>query len=152
MIVTYEPVEIQEIIGRGSRHQENCITLEESIDRIYLKSTKENRKNTIVHGKFLGIVGQDLSDSFLGFHSGCAGLFGSVVLWVTFAIYLFLICAKNKNPNDSKSSQLNVVIFRFYFIHLRYFSCIDSSAMISNSLEVSNFNWLFLKLNRFIRN
>ena len=35
----------------------------------------------------------------------------------------------------------------FAFIHLRY-----SSKTIRNSPKVSNFNWLFLKLNRFICN
>ena len=95
MIVTYEPVEIQEIIGRGSRHQENCITLEESIDRIYLKSTKENRKNTIVHGKFLGIVGQDLSDSFLWFSLGLRWLVRvGCTLGYLCNLFIFNLCQK----------------------------------------------------------
>ena len=66
-----------------------------------------------VPGKFLGIVGQD--------------------------------------PSDSKSDWLQVDIFRFCFHSFDVYS-IDSSKMIGNPPEVSNFNWLFLKLNRFICN
>jgi len=48
--------------------------------------------------------------------------------------------------SDSKSS-------RFCFHSFEVYSSIDSSNMIGNSPEVSNFNqWLFLKLNRFICN
>ena len=66
-----------------------------------------------VPGKFLGIVGQD--------------------------------------PSDSKSNRLHVDIFRFCFHSFEVYS-IDSSKMIGNSPEVSNFNRLNLKLNRFICN
>ena len=58
----------------------------------------------------------------------------------------------SQDPHDSKSSRLHVDIFRFcFFIYLVY-SSIDSSKMMGHSPEVSNFNWLFLKLNRFICN
>jgi hypothetical protein len=67
-----------------------------------------------VPGKFLGIVGQD--------------------------------------PSDSKSIRLHVDIFRFCFHSFEAYSSIDSSKMIGESPEVSNFNWSFLKLNRFICN
>ena len=40
----------------------------------------------------------------------------------------------------------------FAIIHARYIPSIDSSNMIGNSPEFSNFNRLFLKLNRFICN
>ena len=39
-----------------------------------------------------------------------------------------------------------------FFVYSFEVYSIDSSKMIGNSLEVSNFNRLFLKLNRFIRN
>ena len=64
-------------------------------------------------GKFLGIVGQD--------------------------------------PSDSKSTRLHVDIFWFCFHSFKVYF-VDSSKMIGNSPEVSNFNRLFLKLNRFISN
>ena len=44
------------------------------------------------------------------------------------------------------------IIIRFCFHSFEVYSCIDSSKMIGNSPEVSNFNGLFLKLNRFICN
>jgi hypothetical protein len=56
-----------------------------------------------------------------------------------------------QNPSDSKSNRLHVDIFRFCFDSFEVHS-IDSSKMIGNSPEVSNFNRLFLKLNRFIYN
>ena len=56
-----------------------------------------------------------------------------------------------QDPGDSKSNRLHVDIFRFCFHSFEVYS-IDSSKMIGNSPEVSNFNRLFLKLNRFICN
>ena len=50
-----------------------------------------------------------------------------------------------QDPSDIKSNRLHVAIFWFCFIHLRYLT-IDSYP------EISNFNQLFLKLNRFICN
>jgi len=47
-----------------------------------------------------------------------------------------------QDPSDSKSTRLHVDIFRCCFIHLRYL-LIDSSKMIGDSPEVSDFNWLF---------
>ena len=43
-------------------------------------------------------------------------------------------------------------IFRICFHSFEVYSSIDSSKMIGNSPEVSNFNRLFPKLHRFIRN
>ena len=58
-----------------------------------------------------------------------------------------------QGPRDSKSSRLHVeVIFRFCFHSFEVYCCVDSSRMIGNSLKVSNFNRLFLKLHRFICN
>ena len=57
----------------------------------------------------------------------------------------------NQDPSDSKSNRLHVVIFWFWFHSFEVYS-IDSSKMIGNPPKVSNFNWLFLKLNRFICN
>ena len=54
-----------------------------------------------------------------------------------------------QDPSDSKSNQLHVDIFWFCFNSFEVYS-IDSSKMIGNSLEISNFNLLFLKLNWFI--
>ena len=56
-----------------------------------------------------------------------------------------------QDPSDSKSSRFHVDIFRFCFHSFEAYS-IDSSKMIGNSHEFSNFNWLFLKLNWFICN
>ena len=51
-------------------------------------------------------------------------------------------CLKKREKKD---------IFRFFFIHLRFFLfSFFSSKMIGNCLEISNFNWLFLELGRFI--
>ena len=57
----------------------------------------------------------------------------------------------DKDPSDSKSNRLHVDIFRFCFHSFEVYS-IDSSKMIGNSPEVSNFNrlLLFLNLNRLI--
>jgi hypothetical protein len=71
--------------------------------------TCELDQSRSVPGKFLGIVGQD--------------------------------------PSDSKSSWLHVDILRFCFYSFEAYS-IDSSQMIGNSPKTSNFNRLFLKLNR----
>ena len=59
-----------------------------------------------------------------------------------------------QDPSDSKSNRLHIDIFRCCFHSFESFEVcsIDSSKMISNSPEVSNFNQLFLKLNRFICN
>ena len=64
-------------------------------------------------GKFLGIVGQD--------------------------------------PSDSKSNWLHVHHLPVLLYSLEVYS-IHSSKMICDSPEVSNFDWLFLKLNWFICN
>ena len=53
--------------------------------------------------------------------------------------------------SDSKSNRLHVDIFRFFF-YLLETHFINFSKTISNSLEVSNFNRLYLKLHRFICN
>jgi hypothetical protein len=50
---------------------------------------------------------------------------------------------------ESKSSRLHVDIFRFCFHSFELYA-IDSSILIGNSPEISNFNRLFLKLNRYI--
>ena len=55
------------------------------------------------------------------------------------------------NPSDYKSNRLHVHILRFSFVKLGVYY-IDSSKMIGNFLVDFNFNWLFLKLNRFICN
>ena len=53
--------------------------------------------------------------------------------------------------SDSKSNPLHVdIIFRFWFHSIEVYSPIDSSKMIGNLVEVSNFNRLFPKLNRFM--
>ena len=58
-----------------------------------------------------------------------------------------------QDPSDFKSSRLHVDIFRFaFFYSFEVYSSMDSSKMISNSFEVSNFNQLFLKLNQVIYN
>ena len=56
-----------------------------------------------------------------------------------------------EDPSDSKSNPLHVDIFRFCFHSFEVLS-MDSSKLFGNSPEVSNFNRLFLKLNRFICN
>ena len=55
-----------------------------------------------------------------------------------------------QDPSDFKSNRLHVDIFRFGFHSFeKVYSSIDSSKMVGNSLEVSNFNrCLFLQLNR----
>jgi hypothetical protein len=57
-----------------------------------------------------------------------------------------------QDPSDSKSNRWHGDIFRFCFHSFEIHSYIYSSKMIGNSHEVSNFNQLFLKLNRFICN
>ena len=52
----------------------------------------------------------------------------------------------------SISNQLHVPLFRVFLYSFEVYSFIDSSKMINNSPEVSNFNRLFLKLNQFICN
>ena len=56
-----------------------------------------------------------------------------------------------QDPSVSKSNQLHVDIFRFFFYLSQVYS-IDSSRMMGNFPEVLNFNRLFLKLNRFVCN
>ena len=58
----------------------------------------------------------------------------------------------SQDPSDSKSNRLHVDIFRFCFHSFDIVYSIDSFKMISNLSKVSNFNRLFLKLNRFICN
>jgi hypothetical protein len=57
-----------------------------------------------------------------------------------------------RDPSVSKSNWLHLVICQFFYINLKH--SIDSSKIMGNVPEVlMNFNrWLFLKLNRFIRN
>ena len=57
----------------------------------------------------------------------------------------------SEDPTDSKSNRLHVDIFRVC-VHSCEVYFIDSSKIIGNSPEVSNFNRLFLKLNWFICN
>ena len=57
-----------------------------------------------------------------------------------------------QDPSASKSNRLHVHIFRFGCFHSFDVYYVDSSRMIGKSLEVFNFNRLFLKLNRFICN
>ena len=56
----------------------------------------------------------------------------------------------SQDSSDSKSNRLHVDdIFRFCFYSFEVYSFIDSSQMIGNSPQVSNFNRLFLlKLNQ----
>ena len=56
-----------------------------------------------------------------------------------------------QDPSVSKSNQLHVDIFRFFFYLSQVYS-IDSSRMMGNFPEVLNFNQLFLKLNQFVCN
>ena len=55
-----------------------------------------------------------------------------------------------QDPNVSKSNRLRVdIFFRFCCFHsFEVYSSTDSFKMIGNSPEISNFNRLFLKLNR----
>ena len=55
-----------------------------------------------------------------------------------------------QDPSDSKSNQLHVDIFQFCFYSFEEVYSVDSSKMIRNSPEISNFNRLDLKLNRFL--
>ena len=56
-----------------------------------------------------------------------------------------------QDPSDSESNRLHVDIFQFCSLSFEVYS-IDSSKMIGKFPEVSNFNRLNLKLNRFICN
>ena len=56
-----------------------------------------------------------------------------------------------QDPSDSKFGQLHVDILRSYFYLFEIYSK-NSSKMIGNSPEASNFNQWFFKLNRFICN
>ena len=56
-----------------------------------------------------------------------------------------------QDPSGTKSNRLHVDILRFCCHSFKVYS-IDSSKMIGNSLEISNFNQLFFKLSRFICN
>jgi hypothetical protein len=58
----------------------------------------------------------------------------------------------SRDHSDSKSSRLHVDIFRCCFHSCEVYSSIDSSKVIDNSPEVSNFNQLFLELHQFIWN
>ena len=63
--------------------------------------------------------------------------------------YSELVTAKflgiiGQGPSDSKSNQFNVDIFQFCFHSFEVYST-DSSKMVGDSLEVSNFNQLFLR-------
>ena len=53
------------------------------------------------------------------------------------------------NPSVSKSNQLHVGIFSFFFIDLRHILYIPLTWLVI-FFEVLNFNRLFLKLNWFI--
>ena len=55
-------------------------------------------------------------------------------------------------PSVFKSDWLHVVIFWFLKTDSRYIPYIYMSKMISNFLEILNFNWLLLKLSQFICN
>ena len=55
------------------------------------------------------------------------------------------------DPSVCKSNRLHVDILRFFLYYIGVYS-INSSKMIGNFPAVSNFNRLYLKLNRFIYN
>ena len=55
-----------------------------------------------------------------------------------------------QDPSDSKSNRLHVDIFRFCFHSDELYST-DSSQMIGNSPELSEFNRLLLELNRLFK-
>jgi hypothetical protein len=57
-----------------------------------------------------------------------------------------------QDPSDSKSTRLHVSMLWICFPLFEVYSSIESSKMIGNPFEVSNFDRLFLKLNRFICN
>jgi hypothetical protein len=54
----------------------------------------------------------------------------------------------DEDPSVSKSKQLHVDCFQFIVVKIGVYS-IDFSKAIRTFLEVLNFNWLFLNLNRF---
>ena len=85
--------------------------------------------NRAVPGKFLAIVGQDPSDSKSN------RLHVDIFRFCSFQS--FEVCS---NPSDSKSNNLHVDIFRFCSFHSFEVCSMDSSQMIGNSPEVSNFN------------
>ena len=64
----------------------------------------------------------------------------------------FLDMIVGQDASDSKSNRLHVDIFRFCFHSFEVYSCIDSCKMIGKFPEVSNFNRLFLEVNRFVCN
>ena len=82
------------------------------------------------------------------------GMFESPVVLLThgLAVPRKFLGIVGQDPSDSKPNRLHVDIFRFCFHSYEVYSSIDSSTMIVNSLKLSNFNGLFLKLNRFICN
>jgi hypothetical protein len=55
----------------------------------------------------------------------------------------------NQDPSDSKSNRLDVDIFQFCFHSFEVYS-IDSSKMMGNFVEVSNFNQLFLAQSQLV--
>ena len=64
----------------------------------------------------------------------------------------FLAYRVGQFPSDSKSNRLVTCSHLPVLLNSFEVNFIDSSKMIGNSLEVLNFNRLFLKLNRFISN
>ena len=66
---------------------------------------------------------------------------------VSFGAYIV-----GQDPSDSKSNRFNVHIFRFGCFHSFEVYSMGSFEIIGYSSEVSNFNRLFLKLDRFICN
>ena len=61
----------------------------------------------------------------------------------TTAQEVFWACRVGQDPSDSKSSWLHVYIFRFWCFHSFEVHSIDSSKMMGNSPEVSNFTGYF---------
>ena len=57
-----------------------------------------------------------------------------------------------QDPSDSKSQPVTCSHRPVLLYSVEVYYYIDSSKTIGNSPEVSNFNWLFLKLSRFICN
>ena len=90
---------------------------------LHTLSTTLNRPNGVSHNNF--VVSTLVPGKFLGIVS--------------------------QDPSDSKSNWLHVDIFWFCFYSFEVY-LIDSFRMMSRSLKVSNFNWLLLKVNRFIYN
>ena len=63
-----------------------------------------------------------------------------------------LLYIVGQNPNVSKSSRLEVIIFQFLNLLIQGIFYICPAKLIGEFLEVVNFNQLFLKLNQFIYN